>query len=147
MRSSGTMVDLDSIVGSFSLDANSPMEFLASLEKAGVDANVTEEGHLMIRCWQIAAENLFTPQQVSFIHRNLPLPDKDDKMSWLSKNLDTIRREYGGKWVAVYNRKIVASSPTLPELMSQIEGYDRPLITLIPAEPVTWTFAYARQEL
>lgn len=135
--------DFKSFFESVSLGAQSPAEFLSALDRAGIESNVTEEGHLMIRCWQIAAENFFPSEQASIIRTSRPLPDQDDSMDWLSKNLQTIRQEYGGKWVAVCNEGIVASSPTLPDLMNQIKGYDRPLITLIPAEPIIWTFTYA----
>ena len=126
-----------------SIGAQSPTEFLSALDRMGIDSNVTGEGHLMIRYWQIGAEDFVPPEQVSIIHTSRHLPDQGDNMDWLSKNLQTIRQEYGGKWVAVYNERIVASSSTLPDLMNQIEEYDRPLITLIPAEPVIWTFTYA----
>lgn len=101
----------------------------------------------MTRYWQIGAKDFVPPEQASIIRASIrvsrSLPDQGDNMDWLSKNLQTIRQEYGGKWVAVYNERIVASSSTLPDLMNQIEEYDRPLITLIPAEPVIWTFTYA----
>ena len=126
-----------------SIEAQSPTEFLAALDRIGIESYVTEEGRLMIRYWQIGAEDFVPPEQASIIRTSRPLPDQGDNMDWLSKNLQTIRQEYGGKWVAVYNERIVASSSTLPDLMNQIEEYDRPLITLIPAGPVIWTFTYA----
>ncbi|PIV41817.1 MAG: hypothetical protein COS27_08945 [Nitrospirae bacterium CG02_land_8_20_14_3_00_41_53] len=135
--------DFKNVIESMSIEAQSPTEFLAALERIGIGSYVTEEGHLMIRYWQIGAEDFVPPEQASIIRTSRPLPDQGDNMDWLSKNLQTIRQEYGGKWVAVYNERIVASSSTLPDLMNQIEEYDRPLITLIPAGPVIWTFTYA----
>ncbi len=135
--------DFKSLFESASIEAKSPTEFLSALDRIGIESNVTEEGHLMIRYWQIGAENYVPPEQASIIRTSRPLPDQGDNMDWLSKNLQTIRQENGGKWVAVYNKRIVASSSTLPDLMNQIEEYDRPLITFIPAEPVIWTFTYA----
>jgi hypothetical protein len=135
--------DFKNVIESMSIEAQSPTEFLAALGRIGIESYVTEEGHLMIRYWQIGAEDFVPPEQASIIRTSRPLPDQGDNMDWLSKNLQTIRQEYGGKWVAVYNERIVASSSTLPDLMNQIEEYDRPLITLIPAEPVIWTFTYA----
>jgi len=134
--------DFKNVIESMSIEAQSPTEFLAALERIGIGSYVTEEGHLMIRYWQIGAEDFVPPEQASIIRTSRPLPDQGDNMDWLSKNLQTIRQEYGGKWVAVYNERIVASSSTLPDLMNQIEEYDRPLITLIPAGPVIWTFTY-----
>lgn len=135
--------DFKSVIESMSIEAQSPTELLSALDRIGIESYVTEEGHLMIRYWQIGAEDFVPPEQVSIIRTSRHLPDQGDNMDWLSKNLQTIRQEYGGKWVAVYNERIVASSSTLPDLMNQIEEYDRPLITLIPAEPVIWTFTYA----
>lgn len=135
--------DFKNVIESMSIEAQSPTEFLAALDRIGIESYVTEEGHLMIRYWQIGAEDFVPPEQASIIRTSRPLPDQGDNMDWLSKNLQTIRQEYGGKWVAVYNERIVASSSTLPDLMNQIEEYDRPLITLIPAGPVIWTFTYA----
>jgi hypothetical protein len=135
--------DFKSVIESMSIEAQSPTELLSALDRIGIESYVTEEGHLMIRYWQIGAEDFVPPEQASIIRTSRHLTDQGDNMDWLSKNLQTIRQEYGGKWVAVYNERIVASSSTLPDLMNQIEEYDRPLITLIPAEPVIWTFTYA----
>jgi len=135
--------DFKNVIESMSIEAQSPTKLLAALDRIGIESYVTEEGHLMIRYWQIGAEDFVPPEQASIIRTSRPLPDQGDNMDWLSKNLQAIRQEYGGKWVAVYNERIVASSSTLPDLMNQIEEYDRPLITLIPAEPVIWTFTYA----
>lgn len=135
--------DFKNVIESMSIEAQSPTEFLAALDRIGIESYITEEGHLMIRYWQIGAEDFVPPEQASIIRTSRDLPDQGDNMDWLSKNLQTIRQEYGGKWVAVYNERIVASSSTLPDLMNQIEEYDRPLITLVPAGPVIWTFTYA----
>ena len=135
--------DFKSVIESMSIEAQSPTELLSALDRIGIESYVTEEGHLIIRYWQIGAEDFVPPEQASIIRTSRHLPDQGDNMDWLSKNLQTIRQEYGGKWGAVYNERIVASSSTLPDLMNQIEEYDRPLITLIPAEPVIWTFTYA----
>lgn len=139
--------DFKSVIESMSIEAQSPTELLPALDRLGIESYVTEKGHLMTRYWQIGAKDFVPPEQASIIRASIrvsrSLPDQGDNMDWLSKNLQTIRQEYGGKWVAVYNERIVASSSTLPDLMNQIEEYDRPLITLIPAEPVIWTFTYA----
>jgi hypothetical protein len=135
--------DFKSVIESLSIEAQSPTELLSALDRRGIESYVTEEGHLMIRYWQIGAEDFVPPEQASIIRTSRRPTDQGDNMDWLSKNLQTICQEYGGKWVAVYNERIVASSFTLPDLMNQIEEYDRPLITLIPAEPVIWKFTYA----
>ncbi|MCX5885969.1 MAG: DUF5678 domain-containing protein [Proteobacteria bacterium] len=135
--------DLKSVIESISIEAQSPTELLSALDRLGIESYVTEEGHLMIRYWQIGAEDFVPPEQASIIRTSRHLPDQGDNMDWLSKNLHTIRREYSGKWVAVYNERIVAAASNLPDLMNQIAEYGRPLITFIPIEPVVWTFTYA----
>jgi hypothetical protein len=126
-----------------SIKAQPSTELLSALDRIGIESYVTEEGRLMIKSWQIGVEDFVSPEQGSIIRTSRHLPDQGDNMDWLSKNLQTICQEYGGKWIAIYNERIVASSSTLPDLINQIKEYDRPLITLIPAEPVKWTFAYA----
>jgi hypothetical protein len=97
----------------------------------------------MIKYWQIGAEDFVPSEQVAVIRSDRPSPDQGDELDWLSKNLPNVRGRYGGQWVAVYNNEIIAAAPDLPDLIRQIGGFDRPLITFIPAEPVVWTFTYA----
>jgi len=121
----------------------SPEELLKTLDKLQIESYVTEKGNLMIKYWQIGAEDLFSPEQAAIIRSNRPSPEQGDELDWLSKNLQNVRGRYGGQWVAVYNNEIVAAAPDLPDLIRQIGGFDRPLITFMPAEPVAWTFTYA----
>lgn len=65
------------------------------------------------------------------------------KLDWLSRNLQNIREQYGGQWIAIYNNEIAAAAVSLPDLMTQITELDKPFITFIPTEPVLWTFTYA----
>ena len=121
----------------------SPEEFLETLDKIGIEWYVTEKGTLMIKYWQIGAEDFVPSEQAAAIRSDRPSPEQGDELDWLSKNLQNVRGRYGGQWVAVYNNEIVAAAPDLPDLIRQIGGFDRPLITFIPAEPVVWTFTYA----
>jgi len=121
----------------------SPGESLETLDKIGIEWYVTEEGTLMIKYWQIGAEDFVPSEQAAIIRSDRPSPEQGDELDWLSKNLPNVRGRYGGQWVAVYNNEIVAAAPDLPDLIRQIGGFDRPLITFIPAEPVVWTFTYA----
>lgn len=123
--------------------AKSPQEFLETLDKIGIEWYVTEKGTLMIKYWQIGAEDFVPSEQAAVIRSDRPSPDQGDELDWLSKNLPNVRGRYGGQWVAVYNNEIIAAAPELPDLIRQIGGFDRPLITFIPAEPVVWTFTYA----
>lgn len=135
--------NLKSIVKSASTGAKSSEEVLENLHKFGVEWHVTEEGTLMIRYWQVGAENFVHPEQAAIIRTRRPFPKQGDKLDWLSKNLQNIHKEYGGQWIAVYENEIVAKSSNLPDLMTQITEFDSPLITFIPVEPVVWTFTYA----
>jgi len=121
----------------------SPKEFLETLDKIGIEWYVTEKGTLMIKYWQIGAEDFVPSEQAAIIRSDRPSPEQGDELDWLSKNLPNARGRYGGQWIAVYNNEIVAAAPDLPDLIRQIGGFDRPLITFIPAEPVVWTFTYA----
>ncbi len=135
--------DLKSVIESISVAAKSPDEVLSTLDRLGIEPYVTEAGDLMIRYWQIGAENFVSTEQAAIIRKSSPLPDQGDNMDWLSRNLQSIREEYSGKWIAVHNDRVVASASSLPDLMNRIAEYDRPLVTFIPAEPVVWNFTYA----
>jgi hypothetical protein len=138
VESQKTIVRLISTSGT-----KSPKEFLETLDKIGIEWYVTEKGTLMIKYWQIGAEDFVPSEQAAIIRSDRPSPEQGDELDWLSKNLPNVRGRYGGQWIAVYNNEIVVAAPDLPDLIRQIGGFDRPLITFIPAEPVVWTFTYA----
>src|SRR3989304_2356733 len=106
--------DFKSVIESMSIEAQSPTELLSALDRIGIESYVTEEGHLIIRYWQIGAEDFVPPEQASIIRTSRHLPDQGDNMDWLSKNLQTIRQEDGGKWVEVYNERIEDFCLTIP---------------------------------
>jgi hypothetical protein len=125
--------------------AKSPEEALDTLNrlgKAGVSSFVTEEGDLWIRYWTIAAKGFVFPEHAAIIRSKRPSTERGDELDWLSKNLPDIRRECGGQWIAVFGNSVVDHAPALPELLDRISGFDRPLVTFIPIEPVVWTFTY-----
>ncbi len=134
---------LGTIISSAPSGAKSVEETLKSLDDYGIEWHVTEEGTLMIRYWQVGAEQFAPPEQAAIIRTGKSSPEQGDELDWLSKNLENIREEYGGQWIAVHGGEIVAGAPNLPDLMSQTCELDMPFITFIPAEPVVWTFAYA----
>lgn len=129
------------IVTSVSTGSTSSGE--VALKRLWGDTHDTAKGVLMFRCWQIAAENFVSPEQVVVVRIGQPSPEQGDKIEWLSNNLQDICREYGGQWVAVYSNEIVASALNLSDLMSHITKFDKPLVTFIPSEPVVWNFTYA----
>ena len=130
-------------INSASTGAKSPEEVLKTLDRLGYETSVTKEGDLWVKSWQIGAENFVSPGQVAVMRSIRPSPERVDELDWLSKNLQNVRGRYGAQWVAVYSNEIIAAASNLPDLMSQIGGFNRPLITFIPAEPVVWTFTYA----
>lgn len=135
--------DLKGLIKSISTSTEAPEEVLESLQGMGIESYVTEEGDLMIRYWQVGAESFFPPEQAAIIRTKRPSPENSDKLDWLSKNLQRIRAEYVGQWIAIINNEVVASASTLPDLMNQITNYETPFITFIPSEPIVWNFTYA----
>lgn len=135
--------DLKGLIKSISTSTEAPEEVLESLQGMGIESYVTEEGDLMIRYWQVGAESFFPPEQAAIIRTKRPSPENSDKLDWLSKNLQRIRAEYVGQWIAIINNEVVASASTLPDLMNQITNYGTPFITFIPSEPIVWNFTYA----
>lgn len=123
--------------------AKSPEEVLKTLDSLGYESYVTKEGDLLVKSWQIGARKFVSPEKVAVIRANRPSLERGDELDWLSKNLQNIRGQYTNQWVAVYSNEIIAAASNLPDLMSQIGGYDRPLITFMPAEPIVWNFTYA----
>jgi len=136
---------LRTIVSSISTSARSPEEDLRDLNNFGIDWYITEEGTLMIRYWQVAAEGFVSPERTATIRSNVPFPEQIDELDWLSKNFQTIRNRYAGQWIALYANRIVAASPNLPDLMNQVVEFDRPFVTFIPPGPLVWTSTYAGQ--
>ena len=126
------------------LTSANPEETLEMLDKSGLEPFVTEEGGLLVRIWTIAAEDFVPREQAAIIRAKRATPEQSDDLDWLSKNLAVIRGQYAGKWIAVYEGAVIDHAPALPELLDRISKFDRPLITFIPAEPITWTFTYAQ---
>ena len=124
--------------------AKSPEQTLEMLDKIGLEPFVTEEGDLLVRIWTIAAEDFIPREEAAIIRTKRAASEQSDHLDWLSKNLAVIRGQYAGKWIAVYEGAVIDHAPALPELLDRISQFDRPLITFIPAEPVTWTFTYAQ---
>lgn len=123
--------------------AKSPQEAIESLTNAGIDCFVTEERTLMVKIWQVGAEDFASPEQVAIIRAKQQSPEQSDELDWLSKNLQSICQDYANQWIAINGNVIVATASDLPNLMSQITQFDKPFITFIPSDQIVWTFAYA----
>jgi len=134
--------ELKAFLTPVSTGAKSPEEMLESLGKYGIEWYITEESTLMIRYWQVGAEGFVSPEKAAVIRSKTSPPGQGNQLDWLSKNLQRVREEYGGQWIAVYDDRIVAADRNLSDLMNQIGEFDKPLITFIPSEPTGWTFTY-----
>jgi hypothetical protein len=127
-----------------STEGKSPEEIMAHLDRIGAKPYVTERGDLAIKIWHFLEG--FVPEEYAAVIRSTrSSPTEGDKMDWLSNNLQSIREKFAGQWIAVRDREIVASAPTLSELLPLIENMDKPLVTFMPEEPVVWTFTYGIQ--
>jgi hypothetical protein len=126
-----------------STGAKSPEEALEILDRFGYETYVTKEGDLWVKSWQIGAKDFVPSEQVAVIRSIRTSLERVNELDWLSNNLQNIRGRYSNQWVAVYSNEIIAAASNLPDLMNQIGGFDRPLITFIPAELVVWNFTYA----
>lgn len=137
------IVDPKLIYDSISTGAKSSEEILRSLDKFGIEWFVTEGGDLMIKSWTVAAQKFVSPEQAADIRSIRPLAECGDELDWLSQNLEGVREQFSNEWIAICENRIVGSSASIAELMSQVVQFDKPLITFIPAEPTTWVSTYA----
>ena len=126
--------------------ARSPEEVLKHLDKYNVESCITEQGDLMIRCWQIAAEGFVPAPQIAHYRTRNPSFSGAESLEWVSKHLSYLRETFGGKWIAVARDEVVASADELPSLMLKIEAIkvENPFVTQIPNEEITWHTLYGR---
>jgi hypothetical protein len=143
IKSNENLESPGAVIASISTGTKSPEELLDALTRFGVEWYVTEEGTLMIKYWQVGAEGFVSPEQAGIIRSFRPIPGHSDQLDWLGKNLENIHRDYAGKWIAIYDNRIVGTARNLPDLMAQLAEFDGPFITFIPSEPIVWTFTYA----
>lgn len=120
-------------------------EALRRLDRFGIDWYLTQQGDLMIRYWQVGAEDLIAPERVATIRMGRSTPRDASALEWVSGNLDELRGQYEGQWIAVANAQVIASAASLPELLQQVEqaGVQQPFVTQIPAGAVVWNMTYA----
>ncbi len=123
--------------------SRSTEEVLEQLDSCGVDWYITHEGTLMIRYWQVGAEGFVSPEQVGTLKRG-NTPADGPALEWVSQNLEALRQQYAGRWIAVSKNQIVAHAPSLPELLTLIPtDVERRFVTQIPGTPVVWHTTYA----
>lgn len=135
------------IVESVVTSSLSPEELLRQLDSYGVEWYLTDEGDLMIRYWQVGAEDFIPSEHVGRIREGWKVPREVNSLEWLSRHLSDLRARYPGQWIAVVEDEVVAASKNLADLLQQVRdsGVEHPFITEIPTGPVIWTTAYARQ--
>jgi len=133
--------NLRKAIESVSTGAKSPEEVLEYLDKIGIENYVTAKRDLAVKVWQFH-EGFVDEGYAAVIRANRSSPKEGDKMDWLSKNLQSIQEIYAGQWIGVGDNEIIASAPTLPDLLALIGDTSKPLVTFIPAEPIVWTFTY-----
>ena len=126
---------------------DNPEEVISSLEKFNIEWHVTKEGSLMVKSWRIVADKFVSRERAAIIRAKRSSTIEGNTMDWIGNNLEALRNEYGGKWIAIYDREVVRSATQLNELLTEIKELDRPFITFIPAEQVVWNFAYVHKAL
>jgi hypothetical protein len=128
--------------------ARTPEEILDTLDRFGIEWFISEEGTLSIKYWQVVADKFIPLEQVAIIKQRMPATCvQENELEWLSENLDSLKEEYAGKWIAICKNRVAAFATNLPELLNLTRECDKPFITQIPAGPVVWTFTYDLQKL
>lgn len=119
-------------------------EVLEALKRYDIEWYVSGEGALFIRYWQVVAEGFVSPERAAEIRVGQEMPKEIDHLEWLSSNLEELRRLYAGQWIAIEEGRVVAAASTLPELVQATErmGVERPFVTLISDQEITWNMAY-----
>lgn len=121
-------------------------EILKRLDSYGINWYVIEKGDLMIRYWQIGAEDFLPPEQIARIRENQTVPPEASALEWLSAQLREIKARYSDRWIAIIDNQIVADAENLPSLLQKVHNAQivNPFITFIPEEPIIWATAYGQ---
>lgn len=142
-----TIQRIDEIVSAVA--GKSPEEYLEALEHCGIQSYISAEGTLFIRSWQVFAERFVSPERAVEIRMRQREPEHVANLDWLSSNLEELRRLYAGHWIAIAHGEVIASAPTLPELVEAAEatGVVSPFVTFMAEQETTWDMAYGWQNL
>lgn len=122
----------------------SPEETLEALDRYGIESYISGEGTLFIRYWQVVAERFVSPERAAEIRISQREPEHVANLDWLSSNMAELRRLYTGQWIAIAHGEVIASAPTLPELVEATEatGVASPFVTFMAEQETTWDMAY-----
>ena len=136
--------DTTDIIRAVATAGGRPEDIIHHLDSIQIDWYLTESGDLMVKSWQVVAEDFVPREQVAQIQGSHPPPTQASDLDWVSRNLPELEAKYAGQWIAVDRRKVVAAATDLPGLLQQIAELrvEGPFITQIPSEPVIWTTAY-----
>lgn len=121
-------------------------EILKQLDSYGIDWYVTEKGDLMIRYWQLGAEDCLPIERTARIRENQTTPREASALEWLSRHLREIRTQYTNRWIAIVDDQVVVDAGDLTSLLQRIEDarIESPFVTFIPGEPIIWATAYGQ---
>ncbi len=125
-----------------------PEEIVKRLDSYGIEWHVTEKGDLMIRYWQVGAEDFVPREHVAKIRASQSIPAQADALEWLSQHLGEIKAKFANRWIAIVDNEVVADAESLPALLQKVHDarIENPFVTFIPAEPIIWATAYGQQE-
>ncbi|MBI4488427.1 MAG: hypothetical protein HY694_05035 [Deltaproteobacteria bacterium] len=123
-----------------------PEEILKRLDSYGIQWYVTEKGDLMIRYWQIGAEDFVPVEHIARIRESQTVPAEASALEWLSGHLREVKADYADCWIAIIDNEVVADAETLPTLLQKVNdaGIENPFVTFIPAEAIIWSTAYGQ---
>lgn len=135
----------ESLVESIPTSSLPPEELLERLSSIDIEWYVTEEGNLFIRYWQLGAQDFIPIERVAEIRARRSSPASADRLEFVSKNLEALRADYAGQWVALTDEGVAASADNIVELMRLVaeQSIEEPFITHIPEEQMIWATAYA----
>ena len=132
------------IVKSAVTSGRPPEEILERLNEYGIEWYITEEGNLMIKYWQVGAEDFVPEERVAEFRARTAAPSGAESLEWISKHLSELQATYGDKWIAVAGDEVIASADDLPRLVEALDelNIDNPFVTQIPAGPIVWHTLY-----
>lgn len=134
------------ILDSIATSGLPPEEILKRLDSYGIQWYVTEKGDLMIRYWQIGAEDFVPVERIARIRESQTVPAEASALEWLSGHLREVKADYADRWIAIIDNEVVADAESLPALLQKVHDarIENPFVTFIPAEPIIWSTAYGQ---
>lgn len=126
------------------VSGQSPEEILRALDGFHIEWQISDEGHLMLRTWQVVARDFVTREQAIRLREGRPTSPDAEALGWVSSHLGDLQSRYGGQWVSISGGRVVASAATVQDLMAELHriGARDPFITQIPAGDIVWKTTY-----